>query len=134
MTAAEARQFEKQREDDKVAGVWQVGESPESAFAICAELGRRFAPKLGLRTLDTLHVACVVERQAAHFWTFDEQQRNEASLSLLMFRVQKCDEVEQAHEEGHKERDTGKPREHELAVAAARRRRGNADDVVKSSE
>src|SRR5260370_34639693 len=52
-----------------------------------------------------------------------------------MLEVQKRDNVEdQDHEESHNERDATKPREHEGAVAGTRRRRGNADNVVKSSE
>jgi len=52
-----------------------------------------------------------------------------------MPEVQKGDYVEdQDHEEGRDERDAGKPREHERAVAGAGRRRGNTDNVVKSSE
>jgi len=52
-----------------------------------------------------------------------------------MPEVQKRDDVEdQDHEEGRNERDTAQPREHERAVAGAGRRRGNTDNVVKSSE
>jgi len=29
---------------------------------------------LGMRTLDTLHVACAMELKAERFWTFDERQ------------------------------------------------------------
>jgi hypothetical protein len=52
-----------------------------------------------------------------------------------MPEVKKRDDVEeQTHEEGRKERDAAKPRKHELAVAGARRRLGNTDNAVKSSE
>jgi hypothetical protein len=52
-----------------------------------------------------------------------------------MPEVQKRDDVEdQDHEEGHKEHDATKPREHERAVAGAGRGLGNPDNVVKSSE
>jgi hypothetical protein len=52
-----------------------------------------------------------------------------------MPEVKKRDDVEdQAHEEGREERDAAKPCKHELAVAGARRRLGNTDNVVKSSE
>jgi len=52
-----------------------------------------------------------------------------------MPEVKKRDDVEdQAHEEGRKERDAAKPREHERAVAGAGRRRGNTDNKVKPSE
>lgn len=47
---------------------------PENAFELCAELARRHGPKLGMRTLDTLHVACALELKADRFWTFDERQ------------------------------------------------------------
>jgi hypothetical protein len=52
-----------------------------------------------------------------------------------MPEVQKRDEVEdQDHEDGHKERDGAKPREHERAVASSGRGRGNTDNVMESSE
>jgi predicted nucleic acid-binding protein len=47
---------------------------PEDAFDLCAELARRYGPKLGVRTLDSLHVACALELNADRFWTFDERQ------------------------------------------------------------
>jgi len=47
---------------------------PENALEHCAELARRYASKLGIRTLDTLHVACALELKAIRFWTFDERQ------------------------------------------------------------
>jgi hypothetical protein len=52
---------------------WKSG-LPDKAFDLCADLGRRLGPKLGVRTLDTLHVACAVELKAQHFWTFDDRQ------------------------------------------------------------
>jgi predicted nucleic acid-binding protein len=47
---------------------------PENAFNLCAQLGRRYGPKFGMRTLDTLHIACAIELNAERFWTFDERQ------------------------------------------------------------
>jgi predicted nucleic acid-binding protein len=47
---------------------------PEDAFDLCAELARRYGPKLGVRTLDSLQVACALELKADRFWTFDERQ------------------------------------------------------------
>jgi len=47
---------------------------PEDAFELCADLARRYAPKFGMRTFDTLHVACALELKAERFWTFDERQ------------------------------------------------------------
>ena len=52
-----------------------------------------------------------------------------------MPEVQKGDDVEnQDHEDDRKDRDGAKPREHERAVAGPRRRGGNTDNVVESSE
>jgi predicted nucleic acid-binding protein len=48
---------------------------PESAFDVCPQLARRYAAKLGLRTLDTLHVASALELKAERFWTFDDRQK-----------------------------------------------------------
>jgi predicted nucleic acid-binding protein len=59
---------------DRADGLWLETAIPENAFDLCAELGRRHGPKLGMRTLDTLHVACALELKAERFWTFDERQ------------------------------------------------------------
>ncbi|MCU1301384.1 MAG: hypothetical protein JWQ87_1668 [Candidatus Sulfotelmatobacter sp.] len=59
---------------DRDDGLWLEVVMPENAFELCADLGRRYAPKLGIRTLDTLHVACALELKAERFWTFDERQ------------------------------------------------------------
>jgi len=55
--------------------VWVEVAVPESAFEVCAQLARRHGALLGLRTLDTLHVASALELRAERFWTFDERQR-----------------------------------------------------------
>ena len=47
---------------------------------------------------------------------------------------QKGHDVEQAHKVSHDERDAAEPGEHELAMVAAGRRRGNLDNVVHSSK
>lgn len=59
---------------DLAAGVWLQTPMPENAFDLCANLARRLGPKLGMKTLDTLHVACALELKAERFWTFDERQ------------------------------------------------------------
>jgi predicted nucleic acid-binding protein len=73
-SAAEANQLYRQLKQDKSAGIWLESGLPDKAFDLCADLGRRLGPKLGVRTLDTLHVACAVELKAQHFWTFDDRQ------------------------------------------------------------
>lgn len=59
---------------DLEAGLWPQVALPEHAFDLCADLARRHGPKLGVRTLDSLHVACALELRAEKFWTFDERQ------------------------------------------------------------
>ena len=61
-------------ENDTLGGTWIETAMPEHAFETCAELARRYGPKLGVRTLDSLHVACALELKAERFWTFDERQ------------------------------------------------------------
>jgi predicted nucleic acid-binding protein len=56
---------------------------PELAFDRCAELARRYGPKLNMRTLDSLHVACALELKADRFWTFDERQAKLAKAAGL---------------------------------------------------
>jgi predicted nucleic acid-binding protein len=74
ISAAAAQDIYRQLESDRIAGVWAETQLPESAFELCAELARRHGPKLGTRTLDSLHVACALELKAERFWTFDERQ------------------------------------------------------------
>jgi predicted nucleic acid-binding protein len=59
---------------DRADGLWLETPMPENAFELSADLARRHGPKLGMRTLDTLHVACAMELKVERFWTFDERQ------------------------------------------------------------
>jgi predicted nucleic acid-binding protein len=70
----EARQAYEQWERDQASGVWLEADLPESVWKTCTELARRHGPKLGIRTLDSLHVASALEFGAQAFWTFDERQ------------------------------------------------------------
>jgi predicted nucleic acid-binding protein len=56
---------------------------PEGVFEVCADLARRYAPRLGVRTLDSLHVACALQLKAERFWTFDERQAKLAKITGL---------------------------------------------------
>ncbi len=68
---------------DRADGLWLETAMPENAFELCADLARRYAPKLGTRTLDSLHVACALELKAERFWTFDERQSKLAKAAGL---------------------------------------------------
>lgn len=74
VTAEKALRAHAQFISDEAADLWREASLPENAFELCAELGRRYGPKFGMRTLDTLHVACALELKAERFWTFDERQ------------------------------------------------------------
>jgi predicted nucleic acid-binding protein len=74
LSPAEAERIFGVLERDRADGLWRETAMPENVFDTCAELGRRYAPKLAMRTLDTLHVACALELEAERFWTFDERQ------------------------------------------------------------
>jgi predicted nucleic acid-binding protein len=74
MPASDAQRITLAFEGDIKSGLWLACDMPERAFERCAELGRRHGPKLGIRTLDSLHVACALELKAERFWTFDERQ------------------------------------------------------------
>jgi len=56
---------------------------PDQALELCSELGRRWGSKIGIRTLDSLHVACALELKADQFWTFDERQSKLAKAEGL---------------------------------------------------
>lgn len=70
----EARRIWTAFEDDCVAGVWVFVTFPQSAWQSSIDLARRHAPTPGIRTLDTLHVACALELKPDRFWTFDQRQ------------------------------------------------------------
>jgi predicted nucleic acid-binding protein len=83
MSQAEANAVFNTLKHDRADGLWLETAMPENAFELCADLARRYAPKLGMRTLDTLHVACALELKAEQFWTFDERQAKLAKAAGL---------------------------------------------------
>jgi predicted nucleic acid-binding protein len=74
LSRSEAQLLDKQLGEDAGSGIWLVSDMPEDAFSLCADLGRRYGPKLGLRTLDSLHVACALEHKDDRFWSYDNRQ------------------------------------------------------------
>lgn len=80
LSAREANEMHRQLEQDESNGIWMRADIPENAFDACEDLGRRYGPKLGVRTLDSLHVATALELKAERFWTFDDRQRKLAKV------------------------------------------------------
>ena len=74
MSASEALEVERKMERHRASGLWVEAAMPELVWDTCAQLARRHGPRLGTRTLDTLHVACAVELKAERFWSFDDRQ------------------------------------------------------------
>jgi predicted nucleic acid-binding protein len=83
ISAVAAQQIETDFEEDRQAGLWNQLPMPEGSLELCAELARRHGAKLGVRTLDSLHVACALELKAERFWTFDERQAKLAKAAGL---------------------------------------------------
>lgn len=83
LSAEQARQIDARFVSDQSAGLWHETKLPELAFELCADLARRHGAKLGVRTLDSLHVACALELEAEQFWTFDERQKKLAKAEGL---------------------------------------------------
>ena len=83
LSPSEAQEMYRQLEDDRTDGPWLEVGLPDRALDLCADLARRYGPKLGVRTLDSLHVACALELKAEHFWTFDERQAKLAKAEGL---------------------------------------------------
>jgi predicted nucleic acid-binding protein len=74
LVASEASLAWQSFEADVATMIWNRVEIPDGIWETSIDLARRFAPALGVRTLDSLHVACALELSAQRFWTFDERQ------------------------------------------------------------
>jgi predicted nucleic acid-binding protein len=74
ITAAEARLAWTDFEQDCARGILTPVNLSNSIWETSIDLARRYGPTLGVRTLDSLHVACALELKAQRFWTFDERQ------------------------------------------------------------
>jgi predicted nucleic acid-binding protein len=74
ISAVEAQLAVRNFDLDCTTGSWIKVNLPEMAFETCAALAQRYVATLGVRTLDSLHVACALELKAERFWTFDERQ------------------------------------------------------------
>jgi len=74
ISATDAQSLYVDLERDLNSGLWKKNAFPELAFDRCANLARRYGATFGVRTLDSLHVACALELKAGRFWTFDQRQ------------------------------------------------------------
>jgi predicted nucleic acid-binding protein len=74
LTLSEVQDAWNDFEQDCNLGVWIGIKFPEHAWETSVALAQRFSASLGVRTLDSLHVACALELNAQKFWTFDDRQ------------------------------------------------------------
>lgn len=79
ITRMQAQTIWQQFEHDCQQDFWMGIDLPERAWETSIDLAQRYGPTLGIRTLDSLHVACALELKAEKFWTFDERQARLAS-------------------------------------------------------
>ncbi len=74
ITAADAQSAWSHFQSDLANGIWVEVDLPDRLWDTSIDLARRYGPTMGVRTLDSLHVACALELNAQRFWTFDERQ------------------------------------------------------------
>jgi predicted nucleic acid-binding protein len=74
LTLVEAGKVWGEFQRDYLSGLWNPVEFPHRAWETNIDLVRRYGPTLGVRTFDSLHVACALELKVERFWTFDERQ------------------------------------------------------------
>ncbi len=74
ISRSEADRLLQQFQQHRAQNLWMETPLPDRAFEVCAQLAIRHTARLGVRTLDTLHVAAALELKARRFWTFDERQ------------------------------------------------------------
>lgn len=83
ISAGEAQQVFRIFEKDREHALWMEADLPETLWETCVTLARRHAARLGVRTLDTLHVASALELKAGSFWSFDQRQAKLAQAAGL---------------------------------------------------
>jgi predicted nucleic acid-binding protein len=83
ISAREAQQVFRIFQQDREAGLWIEADLPEAVWEACVTLAHRHAARLGVRTLDTLHVASALELKAGSFWSFDQRQAKLAEAAGL---------------------------------------------------
>jgi len=83
ISRSEADRLIERFNEHRAQHLWRETSLPDRAFELCAQLAHKHAARLGVRTLDTLHVASALELKAGHFWTFDERQGKLAAAAGL---------------------------------------------------
>jgi predicted nucleic acid-binding protein len=83
ITEIKAKELRSLFEQDIKRAPWREVFMPDHAFELCADLAQQYGARIGMRTLDTLHVACALELKAERFWTFDERQAKLAKAAGL---------------------------------------------------
>jgi predicted nucleic acid-binding protein len=73
-STVEAQQAWNNFRQDCGSGVWIPASLPDRLWETSILLAETHGATLGVRTLDSLHVACALELKAERFWTFDERQ------------------------------------------------------------
>jgi predicted nucleic acid-binding protein len=74
LSVAQAQSAWTDFERDSKLGLWKPVEFPRRAWETSIELSRKHGATFGVRTLDSLHVACALELMSEKFWTFDDRQ------------------------------------------------------------
>jgi predicted nucleic acid-binding protein len=83
MTRSEADEIRSAVNRDCDVGLWLLADLPAGIFTAAVHLARSYVPTIGVRTLDTLHVASALELGAEAFWTFDQRQAKLAKAAGL---------------------------------------------------
>jgi predicted nucleic acid-binding protein len=71
-------------EQDVSGGLWTLADQPLTVLNRCIQLAHKHVASLGVRTLDSMHVAAALELGATHFWTFDQRQARLAEVAGLV--------------------------------------------------
>ena len=61
ITRSEADRALQRFHEYRAQNLWNEAALPDRAFTVCAQLAHQYAARLGVRTLDTLHVASALE-------------------------------------------------------------------------